>query len=78
MIWPAELRTESEALEAGGCSPPRSSVGLPDGVEDLDHLLVDDENYGNIQADAAETWDCSFIEATDWHKDTNGQGKKML
>lgn len=50
-----------------------SSAGLPDHIEDLDHLLVDDENYGNVQADAAETWDCSFIEATDWPKDRNRQ-----
>lgn len=53
----------------------RPSLSLPDDIEDLDHLLVDDENYGNIQADAAETWDCSFIEAADWRKDRNG--KKM-
>lgn len=51
----------------------RASLSLPDDIEDLDHLLVDDENYGNIQADAAETWDCSFIEAADWRKDRNGK-----
>lgn len=54
---------------------PRPSLSLPDDIEDLDHLLVDDENYGNIQADAAETWDCSFVEAADWRKERNG--KKM-
>lgn len=59
------LRAEAEVLEAGGCSPPLRSVSLPDHIEDLDHLLVDDENDGNIQADAAQARDRSFVEARD-------------
>lgn len=38
------------------------SFCLPDLVEDLHHLLVDDEDDGHIQTHPAQARDCPFIE----------------
>lgn len=45
------------------------SVRLPDGVQDLDHFLIDDENYGHVQTDTAQTRDCPFIETRQKKRD---------
>lgn len=54
--------------EAAAC-PPATSFCLPDPVEDLHHLLVDDENYGHIQTHSAQSRNCPFIETTGGHKE---------
>lgn len=36
-------------------------LGLPHVVKQFDHLLIDDEHYGHIQAHAAKPGNCPFI-----------------
>lgn len=46
----------------GLCSPHLSRLlGLPHVVKQFDHLLIDDEDYGHIQAHAAKPGNCPFI-----------------
>lgn len=71
----AELRSMSDAWEAGSRRPlctPSSSVRLPDHIQGLHHLLIDDENYGHIQTHTTQPWNCPFIETTDGHKEREG------
>lgn len=46
-----------------------TSFRLPDLVEDLHHLLVDDENYGHVQTHSTQSRNCPFIEAAGGHKE---------
>lgn len=62
----------SDAWEAGSHRPlrtPCSSVRLPDHIQDLHDLLVDDENYGHVQAHAAQPWNCPFVETRVGHEE---------
>lgn len=50
------------AWGTGLCSPHLSRLlGLPHVVKQFDHLLIDDEDYGHIQAHAAKPGNCPFI-----------------
>lgn len=71
----AKLGSVSDAWEAGSRRPlctSSSSVRLPDRIQDLHHLLIDDENYGHIQTHTAQPRNCPFIETTDGHKEREG------
>lgn len=68
----AEFGSMSDAWEAGSHRPlrtPRGSVRLPDHIQDLHYLLIDDENYGHIQTHAAQPWNCPLVEARGRHED---------
>lgn len=54
--------------EAAAC-PPATSLCLPDLVEGLHHLLVDDEHYGHVQTHSAQSRNCPFIETTGGHQE---------
>lgn len=68
-----KLGSVSDAWEAGSSRPvctSSSSVRLPDRIQDLHHLLIDDENYGHIQTHTAQPRNCPFIETTDGQKES--------
>lgn len=71
---PAELRSMPGAREAGRSR----SFCLPDHVQDLHHLLVDDEYYGHIQAHSAQPGNCPFIETTGERKEEKQVSMKIL
>lgn len=62
-----ELREEGggTGLEAPGHSPhadPSGSVCLPHLVEQLHHLIIDDEHDGHVQADPAQARHSALVE----------------
>lgn len=74
----AKLGSVPEGWDAGSRRPlctSSSSVRLPDHIQDLHHLLIDDENYGHIQTHPAQPRNCPFVETTDRHKEREGEYK---
>lgn len=62
---PAEVRSMSHACEGGSCHLHHMSnhlFCLPDHIQNLYDLLIDDENYGHIKTYTAKPGNCSFIE----------------
>lgn len=73
-----QFKGEGEACRAqiyAWCPGSRSSRSfcLPDHVQDLHHLLIDDEYYGHIQAHSAQPGNCPFIETTDEQRGETGE-----
>lgn len=76
-----QFKGEGEACRAqiyAWCPGSSRSFCLPDHVQDLHHLLVDDENYGHIQAHSAQPGNCPFIETTDEYKEEKQVSMKII
>lgn len=62
--WNHEKRAEGAGVELPKGSPdadPLGSVRLPHFVEQLYHLIVDDEHDGHVQADPAQAGDSALV-----------------
>lgn len=53
-----------------------ASLRLPHVVEHLDHLLVNDEDYGHVQAHAAQPRNRAFVEPAGKSSETRSGGEK--
>lgn len=62
----AKLGSVSDAWRVGSRGPlctSRGSVRYPDNIQDLHHLLIDDEDYGHVQTHTAQPRNRPFVES---------------
>lgn len=62
----------SDAWRVGSRGPlctSRGSVRLPDNIQDLHHLLIDDEDYGHVQTHTAQPRNRPLVETAGGHRE---------